>query len=209
MAFDKGHVPWNKGKKGLQVPWNKGKKGVQIIWNRGKPWNNKTKEKFRLAKLGKKLSEEHKLKIKNTMLNNKLTNNKIRENRSKQIIPKQDTKIELKVERFLNEIGIPYIKHKWVNKIKHKYCCDFFIYEDNLILECDGDYFHGPNAPRKSQPIIDSIRTNEMINAGYKVLRLWGSDINKMDTHFFKEMYQDFIDSFLQIDLRVNKKTTV
>ena len=35
MGFKKSHVPWNKGKKGVQVPWNKGKKGVQVAWNKG------------------------------------------------------------------------------------------------------------------------------------------------------------------------------
>lgn len=27
--FKKGFIPWNKGKKGLQIPWNKGKKNAQ------------------------------------------------------------------------------------------------------------------------------------------------------------------------------------
>ena len=29
-------IPWNKGKKGLQMAWNKGLKGVQVAWNKGK-----------------------------------------------------------------------------------------------------------------------------------------------------------------------------
>lgn len=42
----KGHIPWNRGKKGIHLspksefkkgftPWNKGVKGLQIAWNKG------------------------------------------------------------------------------------------------------------------------------------------------------------------------------
>jgi len=34
-AAQKGKVPWNKGKKGLQVAWNKGLTGAQVAWNKG------------------------------------------------------------------------------------------------------------------------------------------------------------------------------
>jgi len=32
-AFKKGRIPWNKGKKGLQISWNKGK---NFLWNIGR-----------------------------------------------------------------------------------------------------------------------------------------------------------------------------
>lgn len=31
----KGAIPWNKGKKGLQVSWRKGKKSLYPAWNKG------------------------------------------------------------------------------------------------------------------------------------------------------------------------------
>lgn len=49
-------VPWNKGKKGLQIPWNKGTKGLYSL-------TQETREKLRKVNLGKKLSAEHKRKI--------------------------------------------------------------------------------------------------------------------------------------------------
>ena len=36
-----------------QVPWNKGKKGLQVAWNKGTPGSEESKEKNRLAHLGK------------------------------------------------------------------------------------------------------------------------------------------------------------
>ncbi|MBE3141442.1 MAG: HNH endonuclease [Thermoplasmata archaeon] len=35
IAFKRGHIPWNKNKRGLQIAWNKGKRGLQIPWNKG------------------------------------------------------------------------------------------------------------------------------------------------------------------------------
>lgn len=46
-----------------KASWNEGKKTGQIPWNKGKPQTKETKEKNRLAHLGKYLSEEHKRKI--------------------------------------------------------------------------------------------------------------------------------------------------
>lgn len=43
-------IPWNKGKKGLQVAWNKGLKG----YNAGYPRNNKWREKISIANKGQK-----------------------------------------------------------------------------------------------------------------------------------------------------------
>lgn len=54
MTFEEGQIPWNKGKKGLQVAWHKGKTGV---------YSEEALEKMRNAKLGKHLRKEHKEKI--------------------------------------------------------------------------------------------------------------------------------------------------
>ena len=53
-----------------RIPWNKGKKGLQIAWNKGKPQTEKAKEKNRVAhsgenhpNYGKHLNEETKEKL--------------------------------------------------------------------------------------------------------------------------------------------------
>jgi hypothetical protein len=58
----KGRTPWNKGKKGLQTAWNKGITGT--VTN---PMAEETKQKLREKNLGKKKSEETKLKMSKNM----------------------------------------------------------------------------------------------------------------------------------------------
>jgi len=67
--------------------------------------------------------------------------------------------------------------------IKHCYQCDILIPSMNLVIECDGDYWHKYPIGRE----IDNIRTSELINKGFKVLRLWEFEINEMTIDKFKE----------------------
>ena len=80
--------------------------------------------------------------------------------------------------------------------IEHAYQCDILIPSKNLIIECDGDYWHGNNElyddTKLSKRIIDGreldkIRTLELIEKGFKVLRLWGSEIKLMDISEFEK----------------------
>ena len=67
-------------------------------------------------------------------------------------------------------------------KIKHGYQCDILIPSMNLVIECDGDYWH-------KYPVgndIDHIRTKELIEKGFKVLRLWEFEIKNMGLNDFK-----------------------
>jgi very-short-patch-repair endonuclease len=86
----------------------------------------------------------------------------------KVVVPKKDSKPELLMQKILRKLNIDFIKHKPIN-IKHNYQCDLFVPKYNLIIEIDGIYWHNYPYGRK----IDKIRTNELISAGYKVLRFW------------------------------------
>lgn len=103
--------------------------------------------------------------------------------RSKQIVPVKDTKIEVKIQMFLKELGYEFFTHQYMKDIEHGYQCDILIPALNLVIECDGDYWH-------KYPVgndIDHIRTKELIEKGFKVLRLWECEINVMDINKFKE----------------------
>jgi len=101
--------------------------------------------------------------------------------RSKQILPIKDTKPEIKIQNYLTKLKIEYFTHKYMN-IKHAYQCDIFIPSFNLIIECDGNYWH--NYPLGNPK--DIIRNQELREAGYKVLRLWESEIKVMEVSDLK-----------------------
>jgi len=54
----------------------------------------------------------------------------------------------------------------------------------NLVIECDGDYWH--KYPTGTE--IDHIRTKELIEKGFKVLRLWENEIKPMTINKFMEV---------------------
>jgi glycosyltransferase involved in cell wall biosynthesis len=68
------------------------------------------------------------------------------------------------------------------------YQCDLFI-EPNIIIECDGDYFH--NYPNGKE--IDRIRTKELNDQGYKLIRFWEHEI-KEDINLCKKKILEVMD---------------
>lgn len=100
------------------------------------------------------------------------------------VIPKKDSKIEVKIQRFLKQIGIDFFIHQYMKEIEHSYQCDILIPSKNLVIECDGNYWHKYPVGRD----IDKVRTKELIEKGFRVLRLWESEIKKMSLNNFKNI---------------------
>lgn len=117
---------------------------------------------------------------------NEKTRLAVKKNRATQKFPKVDSKIEVKIQEYLKILGIDFFTHQHMN-IKHSYQCDILIPSLNLIIECDGDYWHDYPIGKE----IDSIRTKELIEKGFKVLRLWEKDIKVMNLNKFKEKLND------------------
>ena len=106
----------------------------------------------------------------------------LKETRTNQIIPIKDTRIEVKIQNFLKELGIEFFTHQYMKDIEHSYQCDILIPALNIVIECDGDYWHKyPVGLEK-----DHIRTKELIEKGFKVLRLWECEIKEMDINKFR-----------------------
>jgi len=155
--------------------------------------------------LGKIFSEEHKRKIReNAKINfnygmkgkkhKKETIQKIRESRANQVFPMQDTTIEIKIQNFLKLLHIEFATHYYTKEISHAYQCDILIPLTKTIIECDGDYWHGNpekfpnlNELQKSQVEEDKIRTKELQEKGYRVIRLWEEEIDNLQLDEFEK----------------------
>jgi hypothetical protein len=77
------------------------------------------------------------------------------------------TSIERLVHGVLDAIGAEYETEKQIGS----YFADVFVPAKNLVIECDGEYWHSRNTER------DAKRDAFMIALGYSVLRLPGKEI--------------------------------
>jgi very-short-patch-repair endonuclease len=80
-----------------------------------------------------------------------------------------DTSIERAAKAVLDAMGVMYEQQKHIGK----YWADFYIPSRNLVLECDGDYWHG--LPK--QQAWDAERDSWLREQGYDVRRILGSQI--------------------------------
>jgi len=157
-----------------------------------KKWKQNIGKAMSIILVGRKLSEEHKQNVGTGTHKGyqkfRFTKEweewkqKIREARAKQILPIKDTSIELKIQNFLKLLSIEFFTHRYMN-IEHGYQCDVFIPIMNLVIECDGNYWHSYPTGRD----IDHVRTKELLDKGFKVLRLWEFEIREMDINGFKQ----------------------
>ena len=211
--FKKGHIPWSKGKKRPEISGknnpmfgkkhskkireqmsdsHKGKKGYWL----GKKGLKKShmkgislEEEYgldRAKEIKDKIAEKNKGKrysIKTEFKIGQERSDKWKEWRKKYISPKKDTSIEVKIQNYLKTLGVDFFTHQYMKEIEHGYQCDILIPVMDLIIEVDGDYWH-------KYPVgndLDHIRTKELINKGFKVLRLWEREIKAMSLDDFKK----------------------
>ncbi len=191
--------------------------GKKIVETRRKNNSYKFSEETR-----KKLSESQKKRMANPELKKRMSLSQKKrfsspeeirraiERRAKQVFPIKDTKIEVKIQNFLKQLKIEFVTHKYM-QIEHAYQCDIFVPSLNLIIECDGDRYHfNPKKFKKDDKIykdtplkkamtaeekwkLDANRTREMEEKGLKVLRLWESEISKMNLEDFRERINTFL----------------
>ena len=179
-----------------------------------KPFSEEHKRKIGDAQIGEKNhmwdkipSEATRLKLHKANVGRRLSiitpagRIKLREYRIKQVFPIQDTKIEVKIQNFLNELGIEFFAHQHISEIRYGYQCDIFIPKQDRILqktiiECDGDYWHGNPELKdfrlfskkiKIQRCLDFEKTAQLEEQGFRVIRLWEHEIKPMEINQFKE----------------------
>ena len=183
----KGKPSWAKGKKFSDIhrkrisDSNKGK----VSYNKGKHLSDMHKEKIRKKLKGHFVSEETKQKIREKTLL-QLQNH---------CGPFKNTKPELKMKEILVSLDIPF-KHQF--RLGH--CLfDFRLLNANILIEVDGDYYHGnPKIFKKLNKMQKEMKErdkkhNEVAKANnFILLRFWESDI-KNNVEKIKNKLKNFI----------------
>ncbi len=172
------------------------------IAHKGKKVSEETKNKLRIALKNRKLSEEHKRKISiihKGKKHSEETKRKMSEAHKGRMFSKEtcrkislalkkgyasgvikinynkkskDTSIEILIENELKKNNFNYEKQKHIKDVG---IVDFFLPEYNIIIECDGDYWHNRPEAKKKDIQRDFI---SMFLYQYKTIRFWENEIN-------------------------------
>lgn len=122
--------------------------------HRGKIWTDEKKEN--LKTYWKNLSYEEKIK---------------RTEKARLKCRANPSSIEIAISLVLEELEIEFASQKLIGA----YIVDFYLPNRNLVIECDGDYWHGSDRAKEHDKKKDLFLESK----GYKVLRLRECDINK------------------------------
>lgn len=153
----------------------------------GKHHTEETRRRISESQTGKKRTNENKQRL--SMIRKKLYQDrkvicpfiKLRQE-GKLILPIKDTKIEVKIQNFLKQLGIEFFTHQYIH-IEHGYQCDILIPSKNTIIECFGTYWHKYPIGRE----IDNIRCQELRSKGFRVFVFWENEIKVMELNDFKQ----------------------
>jgi len=96
----------------------------------------------------------------------------------------KDTSIELAFEKILKQLNLNYEKQYSIVIDNLYSCVDFFLPDYNIIIECDGDYWHN----RKDMIKQDKLKNQLWSLQGYTVLRFWEHAINDSINNCISEL---------------------
>jgi len=93
------------------------------------------------------------------------------------------TSIERIGYTLLDDIGADYVPQYILND---KFCVDAFVPACKLVIQFDGDYWHGhplrfpnPDERQRKRMRLDKSQDAYMRKCGFSVFRAWGSDLRK------------------------------
>jgi len=95
--------------------------------------------------------------------------------------------LECAAYAILDDIGIPYDRQ---SLIADKFCVDAFVPSLGLVIQFDGDYWHGhpdkfpnPDERQIKRMRLDTSQDAYMRTCGYQIIRIWESDIRQRPEH--------------------------
>lgn len=127
--------------------------------------------------------------------------------------PKYGTsKLEEKfAKEFLDKLGVKYERQFEAKEIKRFY--DFYLPDYNVLIEIDGDYYHGKGLQfeekspmQKHNAMVDRIKDNWALWHHIPLFRIWEGDINKNSSGVMK-MLKSVLEKYGYIaEQKENKK---
>lgn len=86
---------------------------------------------------------------------------------------------------FLDRLGVEYVRQYEAKSIGRFF--DFYLPRSNVVIEVDGDYWHGNPLIYENGPVnwtqrrakaVDELKNRWAANHGIRILRVWEHDIN-------------------------------
>jgi very-short-patch-repair endonuclease len=164
-------------KSGNRTQWNKGKiyEGEELEEKRRIAKDPIRREKISKALTGKPKTEEHRKIMLETLARNR-----------KEILKGNPSKLEFTFADILIGLGVEFTHQYEVDGFDY----DFYIPAKNLLIEVDGDYWHGHpdkfpelNAMQRKNKGLDRLKTKHAADRNFQLLRFWETDIvtNRFD----------------------------
>lgn len=114
---------------------------------------------------------------------------------------------------FLDKLGVKYVYQFEAKDIGRFF--DFYLNEEHLIIEVDGDFWHGNpdkydkeelRGHQKRAQRVDEHKTKWALLHGIPILRFWESDIRKNPKKVMTTLKEELTKRNRQIMLENNKK---
>lgn len=151
--------------------WNKGKiyEGEELEKKRQIAKDPVRREKISKALTGKPKSEAHREILKATLARNR-----------KELLKGNPSKLEFTFADVLAGLNIEFVHQYHLDGFDY----DFYIPAKNLLIEVDGDYWHGHpdkfpelNAMQRKNQGLDRLKMKHASDRNYQLLRFWETDI--------------------------------
>ena len=117
-------------------------------------------------------------------------------------------------EQFLDKLGVEYIWQFEAKDIGRFY--DFYLPKHNLIIECDGGYFHSDprvvdenklSPMQKKNKMVDKLKDEWALMHGIPIMRIWEYDIRNNPYGVMKSLKERlYIENKIQTDIKNKNK---